>query len=68
MNTTLLTKLTSKETKMTKAQLIDFIFEKFQEPDGKPVSKSKLDAMKKADLEELIESKNLTEELNAYAN
>ena len=53
---------------MTKAQLIDFIIDKFREPDGSPVSKTKLDAMKKAELEELIESKNLTEELNTYAN
>ena len=50
----------------TKTQLIDFIIEKFNEPDGSLVSKSKLEILKKAELEELIESKNLNNELQRW--
>ena len=50
----------------TKAQLISFIMEKFNEPSGEPVSKSKLDAMKKADLEEFIQARGLEDELKAW--
>ena len=50
----------------TKAQLINFIIEKFQQPDGEPVSKPKLDSLKKADLEEFIREKGLEEELKIW--
>ena len=50
----------------TKIQLIDFIIEKFNEPGGNAVSKSKLEILKKAELEELIESKNLNNELEKW--
>ena len=50
----------------TKAQLISFILEKFVEPSGEPVSKAKLDSMKKADLEEFIKAKGLEEDLKAW--
>ena len=43
----------------TKAQLINFIIEVFEEANGDPVSKSKLDSYKKAELEELIKAKGL---------
>lgn len=52
----------------TKAQLIEFIMEKFTEPSGEPVAKSKLDGLKKADLEEFIREKGLEEELKAWLN
>ena len=45
----------------TKAQLIEFILAKFEEPNGNSVSKSKLDALRKADLEELITQRNLVD-------
>ena len=50
----------------TKAQLINFIMETFEEADGNPVSKSKLDALKKADLEELIKARGLESKLEAW--
>ena len=46
----------------TKATLIDFIAEKFEGPNGIPVSKAKLESFKKSDLEEFIEAKDVSEE------
>jgi len=46
----------------TKATLIDFISEKFEGPNGIPVSKAKLESFKKSDLEEFIEAKDVSEE------
>lgn len=40
--------------------------ETFKEADGNPVSKSKLDAFKKADLEEFIKVRGLESELEAW--
>ena len=50
----------------TKAQLISFIIEKFQEPSGESISKSKLDGMKKAELEEFIKARNCEEEFKTW--
>lgn len=50
----------------TKAQLISFIISKFKEPSGNPVSKTKLDNMKKSELEEFIQSKGLEDELKEW--
>ena len=38
-----------------KAQIMDYICEKFTEPEGMPVSLAKLDKYKKAELEEYLE-------------
>ena len=46
----------------TKAQLINFIIENFTEPDGNPITKSRLDSFKKADLEEFITTRGVEEE------
>lgn len=50
----------------TKAQLINFIMEMFAESDGGEVSRSKLDAYKKADLEKFIADRGCTAELEAW--
>ena len=50
----------------TKAQLINFILEMFSEPDGKEVSKSKLEGFKKADLEEFIKEKGAEDKLTEW--
>lgn len=50
----------------TKAQLIQFIMEQFEESDGNEVSKSKLDGLKKAELEEFIKEKGLEDELSNW--
>lgn len=50
----------------TKAQLIMFIMDKFEECEGQPVSKAKLDGLKKADLEEFIVTKGLEDELKEW--
>ena len=50
----------------TKTQFIDFIIEKFQGSDGSPVSRSKLDGLRKADLEEFIKSKGLEDEFLSW--
>ena len=50
----------------TKAQLINFIMEKFQQSDGEPVSKSKLDGLKKAELEDFISAMGLEDELKEW--
>lgn len=42
----------------TKAQLVEYITEHFETEDGMPVSVSKLDSIKKADLEKFIESQD----------
>ena len=51
---------------MTKVQLIDYIINNFEEYDGSPISKAKLDSYKKADLEELVTSKASMEEAESY--
>lgn len=51
----------------TKATLIDFIAEKFEGPNGIPVSKAKLESFKKADLEEFIKEKDAAEEFIEWA-
>ena len=50
----------------TKAQLINFIIEMYSEENGDPVSKSKLDALKKADLEEFIKARGAEKELEEW--
>lgn len=50
----------------TKAQLINFIIEKFQEADGNEVTRSKLEALKKSDLEEFIKARGLEDDLAAW--
>ena len=50
----------------TKAQLIEFILERFEESDGDAPSKNKLDQCKKADLEELVKAHNLESEFESW--
>lgn len=50
----------------TKAQIIAFIIEMFEESDGNAVSKSKLDSFKKSELEEFIKAKGLKEDLEKW--
>lgn len=50
----------------TKAQLIEFILDKFTETDGNTVSKSKLENLRKAELEEFIAARNMQAELEAW--
>lgn len=50
----------------TKAQLIDFIMCTFVEPEGNPVSKTKLESCKKSELESFIKDKGLEGELNDW--
>jgi len=50
----------------TKAQLINFIIEMFEEETGDPVSQSKLESYKKADLEEFIHAKGLEDRLASW--
>lgn len=50
----------------TKAQLISFIMEKCAEPSGEAITKAKLDAFKKAELEEFIKNKGLEDSLKAW--
>jgi len=50
----------------TKAQLIEFILERFEETGGDVPSKNKLDQCKKADLEELIEAHDLGPEFESW--
>lgn len=52
----------------TKAQLINFIIEKFTEADGEAVTKAKLDSYKKADLEEFIKARGLEDALREWLN
>lgn len=52
----------------TKAQLIDFIIETFEEADGNPISKSKLEVFKKADLEEFIKARDAEADLEEWLN
>lgn len=50
----------------TKVQLINFILEKFTDAEGNAVSKSKLDGLKKADLEEFIKERGLEDEFSSW--
>lgn len=50
----------------TKAQLINFIIEKFQEPSGETISKSRLDGMKKSELEEFVKARGCEDEFKAW--
>lgn len=50
----------------TKAQIIEFIVDNFTEMDGSPVSKSKLDNYRKADLEMFIKQNGAETELKAW--
>lgn len=50
----------------TKAQLIEFILEHFNEADGDVPSKNKLDQCKKADLEELVKTHNMESEFESW--
>lgn len=50
----------------SKAQMIDFISEKYTEKEGTPVSLAKLDSCKKADLEQFIEEKGEKENLEKW--
>lgn len=50
----------------TKAQLIAFIMEMFEEPNGEAISKSKLETYKKSDLEEFVAEKNAQADLEAW--
>lgn len=50
----------------TKAQLIQFILDTFREPDGNEPSKTKLDGLKKAELEEFIKARGLEKELEEW--
>ena len=50
----------------TKAQLINFIMDMFEEIGHQPVSKSRLDGLKKADLEEFIKVNELEDELKTW--
>ena len=52
---------------VTKSQLIEFILEYFETVEGEPASKSKLEAFKKSELEEFIQSHNMTEQLETWA-
>lgn len=52
----------------TKAQLIKFIMEKFSESDGNPVSKSKLESFRKAELEKFIQDRDAEAELQEWLN
>jgi len=50
----------------TKAQLISFIIEKFQEPSGESIPKSRLDGMKKAELEEFVKAGGYEDEFKTW--
>lgn len=50
----------------TKAQLIKFIIDSFTEADGNPVSKTKLESYKKADLEKFIKDRNAEADLQKW--
>lgn len=54
------------DTMATKAQLINFIIETFEEADGKPITKADLDRFKKAELEEFVKEKGAEAELEAW--
>lgn len=55
-----------KDINVTKADLMDFICEKFTEPDGVSVSLAKLDSCKKSMLEEFIKAKGEEENFTAW--
>lgn len=50
----------------TKANLIDYIIEHFDGPNGLEVSKSKLEGFKKGELEEFINQKDSMENVEAW--
>lgn len=50
----------------TKAQIVNYIAEKYETEDKMPVSMQKLDSYKKAELEEFIEKRNDSEELEKW--
>ena len=50
----------------SKAQIIDFISEMYQEKEGTPVSLAKLDGYKKADLEKFIKDNKDEEKLEKW--
>lgn len=50
----------------TKAQLVDFIIANFEEPGNSPVSKTKLESYKKAELEEFINEKSSEDEVTKW--
>lgn len=52
----------------SKAQIIDYISEKYQEKEGTPVSLAKLDSYKKADLEQFIKEKGDEKDLEEWIN
>lgn len=50
----------------TKANLVDYIIENFEGPNGMEVSRTKLEAFKKADLEEFIQEKDSMDNVQAW--
>ena len=50
----------------SKAQIVEYISEKFEAPEGMPVSLAKLDSYKKAELEKFIEEKGEKEKLDEW--
>jgi hypothetical protein len=50
----------------TKAQLIDYIASHYTAEDGTPVSMSKLDSLKKAELEEFIKLQNMEDDFKDW--
>lgn len=51
---------------MTKTNLVDFIVSEFQEPSGQPVSRIKIESLKKSDLEDFIKEKCSIEEVENW--
>jgi len=51
----------------TKAKLVEFIIDNFENPEHSPASKSKLESFKKAELEEFIHEKSSEEAFDAWA-
>ena len=52
----------------TKAQLIDYIIDVFEQPDHTPILRSKLDGYKKAELESFIGAKSSLGEVGEWLN
>lgn len=50
----------------SKAQIVDFILENYQTSDGMPVSLSKLDSIKKSELENFISEEGESENLEKW--
>lgn len=51
---------------MTKANLIDYIVANYEEPEGGPVSRQKLESLKKAELESFINERDSIENVEAW--